>query len=47
MFLLELSEFRQRHVVHFQPAQHLTEVSELVLLALLHLNNRIEMLGGD
>lgn len=38
MFLFELSEFREGHVVHLETAEHLAEVAELVLLAILHLN---------
>lgn len=38
MLLLELAELREGDVVHLEPAQHLAEVAELVLLAILHLN---------
>lgn len=38
MFLFELAQFRKGYVVHLETSQHLAEVSELVLLAILHLN---------
>jgi hypothetical protein len=38
VLLFELAQFGQGDVVHLEPAQHLAEVAELVLLAILHLN---------